>query len=120
MASSERVVINPDHLLSGDGSLRTALWLWSSRNEPILLNKWQSLYFGLIRDHGYSDEEAAAGESAADRQVRMKRLYTEIQSEVHGQDHKAAALLVHRPTALGQPTIQGPSGATALVPFTEV
>ena len=78
-----------------------ALSLWSSRNGPVQYNHWQSVYFSLIRDYGYADEEAGAGEDPVLRQARIRRLYREIQESIHGPDYRAEALLSARPKSRG-------------------
>ena len=45
MASSDAVIVNPEHLDGGDGTLEMALLLWLSRNGPIVYNTFQSLFF---------------------------------------------------------------------------
>ena len=57
MASSDKVVVNAEHIAEHGGSLKRAMELWSSRNGPVNYNTWQSLYFALLRDHGLTDEE---------------------------------------------------------------
>ena len=81
-------MIEPDHLAGGDGTTRTALWLWSSHNPPITYNIFQSLCFKLVRESEYSyvDNESLDGETMSEKQSRMKAMYQEIQSEVHGPD----------------------------------
>ncbi len=91
MATSERVVINPEHLEGGDGTVAMALQLWSSRNGPVKYNKWQSLYFHLCRA-GYKDAEAVEAETSAEKQVRIREMYARIQEELHGPDHLAQAI----------------------------
>ncbi len=91
MAVNVGAVINPDHLEGGDGTVRVALLLWSSRNGPIKYNDWQSLFFRLIRE-GYVDADCAEGESLAQRQARIRELYEDIQTELHGPDHKIWAV----------------------------
>ena len=74
-------MIEPDYLAGGEGTTRTALWLWSSRNPPITYNVFQSLYFELVRDseHSYVDNEVPPdGETMSKKQSRMKAMYTEI------------------------------------------
>ena len=95
MAGSRPVVIDPDHLAGGDGTLRAALWLWSSNNPPITYNIFQSLYFKLVREteFPYVDDDAPDGEIMAQKQVRMKAMYNQIQSEVHGPDFLQLAML---------------------------
>ena len=93
MASTGRVIINPEHLIGGDGTLRQALSLWSARNGPVTYNTWQSVRFGLCRDHAFTDEEAPVGETPAARQTRMRRQFREIEEELHGPDHLAAAIV---------------------------
>ena len=84
MATSERVEIDPDHLEGGDGSVAVALQLWSSRNGPVKYNKWQSLYFTLIR-RGYEDRtapfwpETAVGETQQEKQKRIREMYVAVQ-----------------------------------------
>ena len=92
MATSERVVINPDHLEGGDGTVAMALQLWSSRNGPVKYNVWQSLYFQLCRD-GYVDATAPGeAEDQAQRQTRIRALQAQIQEVLHGPDHMAQAI----------------------------
>ena len=94
MAGSRPVVIDPDHLAGGDGTLRVALWLWSSRNPPITYNIFQSLYFKLVREPEYSyvDDESLDGETMAQKQSRMKAMYQQIQAEVHGPEFLLLAI----------------------------
>ena len=96
MALSGRVIINPEDLRDGDGTLRRALELWSCRNGPVQYNKWQSVYFALIRDYGYADEETSMGEDPVLLQTRIRRMYREIQESIHGPDYRAEALLSAR------------------------
>jgi hypothetical protein len=49
MASSGKVVINIEDLRDGDGTLRRALELWSSRNDPVNYEQWRSLFSQLAR-----------------------------------------------------------------------
>ncbi len=98
MATAEQVVVNPDHLSGGDGTIETAMRLWSARNEPVTYNKWQSLYFQL-RKKDYSDEAKVVGETPKQLQVRLLESYRRIQEEIHGPDHQAQALLVPKARA---------------------
>lgn len=95
MAGSRPVVIDPDHLAGGDGTFRVALWLWSSRNPPITYNILHSLYFKLVREteFPYVDDDAPDGEIMAQKQIRMKAMYHQIQSEVHGPEFPQLAML---------------------------
>ena len=93
MALSGKVTINPEHLQGGNGTLHRALELWSCRNGPVQYNTWQSVFFGLIRDHGYKDEGAVDGETSSQRQKRIRTEYNEIHLSIHGPDYLAAALL---------------------------
>ena len=90
MASSGQVVVNPDHLDGGDGTIGMALQLWSSRNGPVVYNKWQSLYF-LFRRQGYTDADEP--ENQKGKAARIRSLYKEIQEQLHGPDHMAQAIL---------------------------
>ena len=93
MASSDKVVVNAEHIAEHGGSLKRAMELWSRRNGPVNDNTWQSLYFALLRDHGLIDEDVVAGEGQSDMQKRIRARYHEIQSEVHGPDHLAQSIL---------------------------
>ena len=93
MASSERIIVNPEHLRDGNGTLRRALELWSCRNGPVQYNQWQSVFFALIMEHGMEDEEALPGESQSGRQKRIRGMHQEIQEALHGPDHLAVVLL---------------------------
>ena len=80
-ASGRAMIVNPDHISGSDGTLQMALRLWSVRNEPVQYNRWQSVFFALIRDHGCRDEGAPPGETPSQRQTRIRRMYQEIQEE---------------------------------------
>ena len=92
MASSTKVVVDPEHLEGGDGTLRMALSMWSTRNDPITYNQFQALYFELCRGKDYPDDEAPPGESQADRQLRMKSLFDDVQSQAHGPGYLELAM----------------------------
>ena len=109
MALTGRAHINPEDLRDGNGTLRRALELWICRHGPIQYNQWQSLYFSLIREHNYKDEDAFPLESASARQQRIRAMFSEIQEAIHGPDHLAAALIaVKRGTQAG--LIEVPAG----------
>ena len=98
MASSGSVTIDITHLREGDGSLKMALELWSIRNGPAPYNQWQSVYNELLREHGYKDEywvqrKQLATDLPKERQARIRKLYNEIQAELHGPDHQVASLI---------------------------
>ena len=93
MAVSGQVVVNPDHLVGGDGSVKMALQLWSSRNGPVKYNTWQSVYFWLCRQDEFEDIPEVPDESATAKQARIRAMYLAIQEEVHGPDHQAQALI---------------------------
>ena len=101
MASHGRVQVNPEHLRDGNGTLHRAMELWSCRNGAVAYNQWQSVYFTLLREHGYVDEYwaergAAAGDHPSERQTRIRALWNVIQTELYGVDHAAAGLLASR------------------------
>ncbi len=73
-------------LVQGDGTVRSALELWSALFGPAIYNTWQSTYFLLCR-YGFTDNEAVPGESPADRQVRIRVMSEEIQKNLHGSDY---------------------------------
>ncbi len=98
MATAEQVVVNPDHLLGGDGTIETAMRLWSARNSPVTYNKWQSLYF-YLRKNDYSDDAKVVGETQKQLQVRLLESYQKIQEEIHGPDYSAQAQLVPKAKA---------------------
>jgi len=75
-----------------------ALELWSIRNGPAPYNQWQSVYNELLREHGYKDEywvqrKQLATDLPKERQARIRKLYNEIQAELHGPDHQVASLI---------------------------
>ena len=92
MASSQTVVVDPAHLDGGDGTVEMALQLFSSRNEPMTYNQWQSLYFQL-RNIGYPILEGVEPSDSNALQSRMKELYQEVQEEIHGPDFRALAVM---------------------------
>ena len=96
--ASGAIVINPEHLEGGDGTMAMALQLWSCRNGPVIYNQWQSLYFALRRS-GITDEAHPLGESQGDKQKRLRTSYKELHENLHGPDYLAEALLRARQTA---------------------
>ena len=98
MALSGNVTIDITQLREGDGSLKMALELWSIRNGPAPYNVWQSVYYELLREHGYEDEywvqrRQLAKDLPKERQARIRNLWNEIQAELHGPDHQVASLI---------------------------
>ena len=91
-ASQERVVVEASHLEGGDGTVLTGLRLWSASNTAVTYNRWQSLFFALIRDFKLTDTEAQPGESQEERQTRVRSSWNFIQGEIHGPDHAAQAV----------------------------
>eukprot|EP00973_Karenia_brevis_P074223 10313410-Karenia_brevis.AAC.1 len=47
----------------------------------------------------YEDPEAVVGEAATAKQVRIRKLYNEIQENNYGPDHRAQVLLGAKPVA---------------------
>ena len=89
MAGSGSLIIDSENLTGSDGTPGMSLRLWSSRNQPCTYDEFQSLYFELVKD--YSDEGALEKETAAEREVRMRAMCQEVQSEVHGPEHLVMA-----------------------------
>ena len=83
MTGRGSVIISGDDLQEGDEYLEQALFTWSANNEACRYNTWQSVFFQL-QNMGYTDINAPSDETQRERQKRMKRLYREIQLEVHG------------------------------------
>ena len=92
MAHPGRVKIDVAGLDRGDGSLRQALEIWSSRNGPVKFYQWQSVFHGLVR-HGFKDEEATPNETQVVKAARIRSYYNEIQRELHGDDHMTLAII---------------------------
>ena len=92
MASSERAQVDPEDIRDANGTVRTELEMWSRANGPVTYNKWQSVYFALLREHGLQDDEVQENESMGDKQKRIRDLYRVIQGAVHGPDHLALAM----------------------------
>ena len=61
----------------------------------MVYNTWQRVHFGLLGDPNFDiiDDEAPGSEDLGARQIRMRRLYAELESDLHGPDHRAQALL---------------------------
>ena len=93
MAVSGPVVISPDDLANGNGTLRRAMELWSCRHGPVRYDQWQSAFFAMMRMPGVEDEEAAPGESLSERQKRMAEMHDELQLGNFGPDHRASMLV---------------------------
>ena len=119
MAGSGSLTIDPAHLEGGDGTVSTALRLWSIRNPPCTYNTWQSLYFQLVRQ-GLQDEvssEELARETPAERQQRIKAMYSEMQTEAHGPEY--AVLAAQQSAVRARATARAPP-QTRPVTITEV
>ena len=91
MAMSGRVVIRQEDIMSGDGTVETALSLWIGQRSPCTFNQFQSAYFTLLRDFALVDEHAPEGETPADRGKRVYAMFDEIQGSIHGTDHREQA-----------------------------
>ena len=93
VASNERAVINPRHLEGSDGTLRQALQLWNSQQGPVTYNQWMSAFFAMTRDFRMTDTEAPLGEGQSAKQKRIRAMFNEIQTELHGADFLAQAVM---------------------------
>ena len=91
-SESQGELINPEHLTGHDNTMYLALKLWSSRNGPVMYNRWQSVYWQLKRMGMVDQQIPESGEEPRDFQKRLKLLYGEIQEEIHGPDHLAEAV----------------------------
>eukprot|EP00973_Karenia_brevis_P025550 3526684-Karenia_brevis.AAC.1 len=78
MAASGFANLTMDDIKDGDGTLYRALELWASRKGPVKYNQWQSAYFALTR-MGYEDPEKEPREGRIQTQMRIQRLFVEIQ-----------------------------------------
>ena len=84
--------IDPEDIRGHDGTVRSAMTLWSSRNGPVLYNKWQSLYFLLSRaPYNLEDPDApmSADGTRKDVQKSISLSYVEVQENLHGPDWRA-------------------------------
>ena len=117
MAGSGRIRIDLSQLQSGDGLLKTTLDLWLAQNGPVKYNSFMSVYFGLIREHGYSDEMAPPEEGPSAKQTRLKALYNEMQSNLYGAKHVQEAVLreVERRKGSVKPPEEDESGTAIVV-----
>ncbi len=107
MATGNRIVVDPEHVEGGDGTVGMALRLWSSKNGPVTYNDWQSVFFQLIKA-GFEDAEAsevplhpegailAPADFNRRRQNRISRMYRNIQTEIHGADFGERAIEAQR------------------------
>ena len=85
MAGTGKVVVTDADISEEDETVEQALYTWSTlQTEPCRYNVWQSVYFQL-KNLGYPDANAPEGESMRRRQNRLKKMYQEIQLEVHGK-----------------------------------
>ena len=90
--------LNPDDIQDHDGTMSNALQLWSARNGPVDYNTWQGAYFAIRRHDGgrIVDTEAAVNEEMGLLQARIRRMYREIQEELHGPGWMADVVLAKR------------------------
>ena len=96
MAMSEKVVVKPEDIAGHDGTVPSALRMFSARRGPVTYNPWQSAYYALLREYKMVDEDPSDQEVqvyglATAKQRRVNALYNEIQAELHGPDHLAEA-----------------------------
>ena len=96
------VVISPDDLRNGDGTLRRAMELWSARHGPVQYNHWQSAFFAMLRVPEVEDMEAASGESLSEKPKRMQEMHAEIQLLNFGPDHRAMAVVAAAEDSAGE------------------
>ena len=54
--SGQKITIDPEDVKEAD-DLVGALYMWSTKNGPILYQQWQSLFFGLKREFKLEDME---------------------------------------------------------------
>ena len=91
MAAGQKAEIEASDIEGHDGTLETALVAWTDRYGPVVYNKWQSAYFLLLRDWGFVDEKAPAGEDPTARQKRMLVYYDQMQTDMFGPGHRVQA-----------------------------
>ena len=92
VTSNERAVITREIIAGNDGTLRSALGFWNSRQGPVGYNQWVSAFFALTRDFRMIDTEKPAGENQVQKQRRINQMYHQIQRDIHGADYKILAL----------------------------
>ena len=96
-AGSKEASSYAELLKRSDGTVEGAINLWlAAQDGPILYNLFQSKYFEMIRETNLVEENKIDGETSSDRQARMKALYDELQTELHGPDHKVLAVEASR------------------------
>ena len=88
---SQKVKITQEDVRGHDGTLSSAATMWMCRNGPIVYNKFQSLYYGLLR-MGFEDQDKVLGETTKEAQSRLKMMWDELSTEVHGSDYLAEAM----------------------------
>ena len=66
------------------------------------VQKWQSVFFQMRRNSDLVDENEVPGEMLSGKQVRILRLYNEIQGVVHGTNHRAQAASRKKEASAGQ------------------
>ena len=71
-----------------DKDLAHVMDQWALAEGPFLYNRWQSLYFHLLRDHGFVDPDAPEDEPPRERQTRLKASYSAKLEEIHGPEWK--------------------------------
>ena len=83
MSSGQKVEIAPEDIEGHDGTIESAMEVWTQRRGRINFNQWQSLYYGLKR-MGLSVRDLAPDEydSPQRRGQRIKLAYVEVQGDL--------------------------------------
>ena len=88
---SQKVSVTQEDVRGHDGTLSSAATMWMCRNGPVVYNKFQSLYYGLLR-MGFEDQDKVLGETDKELQGRLKVMWDELSKDVHGSDYLAEAM----------------------------
>ena len=71
--SGGKAVITKEEIEGHENSLHKAMRIWAARRgAPCMYQTWQSLYYALIREHEFVDEETVSGEGKQGVSSRIK------------------------------------------------
>ena len=84
-----------EHIIGHDGTIYSALRLWSAKNGPVVYNRWQSVYFQL-KKMGLADILLPEERGSKVLQTRLRAIYAEVHSSLYGAGYVTQAILAQQ------------------------
>lgn len=95
--SGGKAVITKADIEGHENSLHKAMRIWTARRgAPCMYQTWQSVYYALIREHEFVDEEAVPSEGKQGVSARIKDKYETVMLEMFGPNFRVDAAKANR------------------------